>query len=177
MNSFTNKNEAWVSPQAIVEDGVSLGLGTQVWEFTKIRSGAKVGANVSIGQAVYIGPGVVIGDNCKIQNGAQIYEPAIIGEGVFIGPGAILTNDRHPSAVNMDGSKKRSDDWTRAAVTVGDFASVGAGAICLAPLNIASEAQVGAGAVVTRDVEGRALVLGIPARPVNSRSEFAKGDE
>ena len=172
MTSSTENSNSWVSPHAIVEAGAELGSGTRVWEFTKIRSGAKVGKNVTIGMGVYIGPGVIIGDNCKIQNGAQIFEPAVLGVGVFVGPGTILTNDRHPSAVNSSGSKKSESDWTKSSVVIEDYASVGAGVICVAPVLLGKGASVGAGAVVTKDVKAGELVLGVPASPVNGKSSL-----
>jgi acetyltransferase-like isoleucine patch superfamily enzyme len=115
---------------------------------------------------VYVGPGVVIGQNCKIQNYAMIYDPAHIGEGVFIGPGAILTNDKNPSAVSSDGKAKVATDWIMSKVVVGDGASLGAGSICVAPINVGAHAMVGAGAVVTRDVPPHSVVVGVPARSI-----------
>jgi len=155
---------SYVSPHAIVEDGVDIGQGTTVWEFTKIRSGAVIGENVTIGMNVYIGPGVVIGSNCKIQNNSMIYEPAKIGAGVFIGPGVILTNDKHPRATKPTGEKLGPDDWNLVGVTVDDQASVGAGAICVAPIKVGAGSLIGAGAVVTRDVPPGETWVGIPAR-------------
>ena len=159
---------AWVSPLAIVEDGVIIGPGVTIWEFAKVRKGAVIGPGVTIGMGVYIGPGVVIGGNSKIQNYALIYDPAEIGNGVFIGPGAILTNDKNPSAVSPDGDIKRPGDWTASKVIVEDGASLGAGSICVAPVTVGAHSIVGAGAVVTRDVLPRSLVVGLPARPNSS---------
>lgn len=158
-------NEPYVSPQAVIESGVIIGNGTYIWEFTKIRAGAVIGENVTIGMNVYIGPGVVIGGNCKIQNNAMIYEPAKIGSGVFIGPGVILTNDKHPRATRLSGEKLKSEDWISYGVEIEDEASVGAGAICVAPVVIGRRAMVAAGAVVTKNVPSGETWLGVPARP------------
>lgn len=149
---------AQVSPDA------TLGDGTTVWPLAQIRERAIIGAHCIIGRGAYIGTGVQVGDNCKIQNHALIYEPAILGGGVFIGPGAILTNDHHPRAINPDGTLKTADDWNPTGVTIHDGASIGAGAICVAPVTIGRWATVAAGAVVTRDVPDYALVAGTPAR-------------
>lgn len=153
-----------ISSKAIIEDGVELGVNVQVWEGSKIRAGAKVGDNTIIGMGVYIGPGVVIGQNCKIQNLSQIYDPAVIGNGVFIGPGVILTNDKYPAAVSEDGTLKSSLDWTPSLVKVEDFARIGAGAICVAPVTIGQGSMIAAGAVVTKDVAPGTTVMGVPAR-------------
>lgn len=119
-----------------------------------------------IGRGAYIGAGVEIGNNCKIQNDALIYEPARLGDGVFVGPGVIFTNDQFPRAVNVDGELKTGADWAPVGVVVENGASVGARAVCVAPLTIGSWAMVAAGAVVTRNVLPFSLVRGVPARHV-----------
>jgi acetyltransferase-like isoleucine patch superfamily enzyme len=159
-----NEKSIQVSPHAIVEDGVDIGSGTRIWEFSKIRAGAVIGKNVTIGMNVYIGPGVIVGDNCKIQNNASIYEPATLGAGVFIGPGAILTNDKYPKATGPGGEKLGAGDWSRVGVKLEPNCSVGAGAICVAPVTVGSGAMVAAGAVVTRDVPPKETWAGVPAR-------------
>ena len=123
-----------------------------------------VGENCSIGRGVYIGPMVTIGSSCKIQNNALIYDPARIESGVFIGPAVVLTNDRLPRAVDPKGMAKRRGDWDAVGVVVEEGASIGAAAVCVAPVRIGQWAMVGAGSVVTRDVPAHALVAGNPAR-------------
>ena len=107
-----------------------------------------------------------IGDNCKIQNYALVYEPASLGNGVFIGPAAVLTNDQFPRAVNPDGTLKSASDWEAVGVTIDDGASIGARAVCIAPVRIGKWALVAAGAVVTKDVPNFALVAGVPAKRI-----------
>ena len=137
-----------------------------IWNLVQIRDNAKIEANVVIGRGVYVGEGVHIGANSKIQNFALIYEPAVVGVGVFIGPGAVLTNDRQPRAVNPDGSIKTSKDWKPVGVTVLEGASIGAGAVCVAPITVGRWSMVGAGAVVIDDVPDFALVVGVPGRQI-----------
>lgn len=146
--------EAQLSPTAIV------------WDHALVREHAILGERVIVGAGAYIGVGVRVGDDSKIQNGAQVYEPAEIGPGVFIGPGAILTNDRFPRAVTPSMMQKTADDWESVGVTVLYGASIGAGAICVAPVTIGCWAMVAAGSVVTRDVPDHALVVGNPARRI-----------
>jgi acetyltransferase-like isoleucine patch superfamily enzyme len=113
-----------------------------------------------------VGTGVRLGNHCKVQNHALVYEPAELADGVFIGPAVVLTNDRHPRAVNPDLSLKSADDWHAVGVTVREGASIGARAVCIAPITIGRWATVAAGAVVTRDVPDFALVAGVPARRI-----------
>lgn len=155
-----------IHPTADLDDGAQVGSDTVVWHLAQVRRNAVVGAGCTIGRGAYIGDGAVLGDNCKIQNYALVYEPAVLGDGVFVGPGAILTNDEFPRAVTPEGTIKAGEDWTRVGVSVGRGASIGARAVCVAPVNVGSWAMVGAGAVVTEDVPSYALVIGVPARQV-----------
>ena len=154
------------SDTAIIEANVRIGAGTRIWNNAQIRTDASIGDNCIIGKDVYIGTGVDVGNNCKIQNSALIYEPAEIGFGVFIGPGVVFTNDQFPRAINPDLTIKSASDWNPVGVTVLDGASIGAGAICVAPVKIGSWALVAAGAVVTSDVANYALVAGVPATQI-----------
>ena len=151
---------------ALVAADASIGHGTQVWNLVQIRERAQIGAECIIGRGVYIGIGVRVGDHCKIQNNALVYDPAVIGDGVFIGPGAILTNDRLPRAISPSGELKQADDWDPVGVMIETGASIGAGAVCVAPVRIGAWAMVAAGSVVVRDVPDHALVAGNPARQI-----------
>lgn len=155
-----------IDPTAEVHESASVPESAQVWGLAQIRAGAQLGDNCIVGRSAYVGTNVVVGDNCKIQNNALVYEPALLKDGVFIGPGAILTNDRRPRAVNPNGSIKSARDWESVGVTVCRGASIGAGAICVAPAEIGAWSMVAAGAVVTCDVPPYALVAGNPARRI-----------
>ena len=155
-----------ISALANVEYGAKIGDGSRVWDHTHIRKNAIVGDNCTIGENVYVGPGVLIGENSKIQNATLIYEPAKLGKGVFLGPGVILTNDKYPRAINPDGALKTEADWEAVGVEIGEGASVGAGAICVAPLSIGNWSMIAAGSVVITDVPAYALVVGNPAHQI-----------
>jgi UDP-2-acetamido-3-amino-2,3-dideoxy-glucuronate N-acetyltransferase len=151
-------------PGADVDPRARLGPGVSVWHLAQIREGAEIGADCVIGRGAYIGAGVWLGQRCKVQNYALIYEPAWLGDGVFVGPAAVFTNDRYPRAVTPEGSVKAAGDWEPVGVTVRYGASIGARAVCVAPVTVGSWAVVAAGAVVAADVPDFALVAGVPAR-------------
>jgi acetyltransferase-like isoleucine patch superfamily enzyme len=157
---------ARVHPSADLEDDVTVGPETAIWQRAQVRAGARIGAECVIGRDVFIDVGVEIGDRTKIQNGALLYHGVTVADGVFIGPGAILTNDRYPRAITADGRLVRSDDWQVTPIHLGRGCSIGAGAVVVAGADVGSFATVSAGAVVTRTVPGHALVVGSPAHRI-----------
>jgi acetyltransferase-like isoleucine patch superfamily enzyme len=163
---MSDSKETFIHPQADVDQGAVIGSGSKIWELARIRSGVKIGPKTIIGRSAYIDTDVQIGANCKIQNNALIYSPAVIADGVFIGPGAILTNDLNPRAINETGTLKSAADWKVQRVEILFGASIGAGAICVAPVRIGSWAMVGAGSVVIKNVPDFALVVGNPAKQI-----------
>ena len=140
-----------VSPQA------EIGARTMIWNWTKVREGARIGADVTIGQHVYIDRDVHVGDRCKIQNGANIFAGVTLGDDVFVGPAATFTNDLYPRA---------SGDWRLVPTVVEDGASIGANATIRCGVTLGAGCMVGAGSVVIRDVGPGQLVVGNPARVV-----------
>ena len=149
---------------ADVDPRADVALTAAVWHLAQVREDAVVGARSSVGRAAYVGPGVRVGADVKIQNLAQVYEPAVIEDGVFVGPAVVLTNDRRPRSITPDGTRKGADDWDPCGVTVRHGASIGARAVCVAPVIVGRWSMVAAGAVVVRDVPDFALVVGTPAR-------------
>jgi UDP-2-acetamido-3-amino-2,3-dideoxy-glucuronate N-acetyltransferase len=128
--------------------GCEIGDGCKIGAFVEIRRTAKIGRNV------------------KIQAFAFIPEGITLEDGVFVGPHVCFTNDKHPRAVNADGSLMSGSDWEIVPTLVKEGASIGANATILCGITIGEHALVGAGSVVTRDVPPFALVVGAPARIV-----------
>ncbi len=155
---------ARVHATADLESDVAVGPGTSIWHRAQVRSGARLGAECTVGRDAFIDEDVEIGDRVKIQNGALIYHGVTVGNGVFIGPGAILTNDRYPRAITSTGELARAADWEVSPIRLGDGCSIGAGAVVVAGVVVGEYAMVGAGAIVTRDIPRYALVVGNPAR-------------
>jgi UDP-2-acetamido-3-amino-2,3-dideoxy-glucuronate N-acetyltransferase len=119
--------------------------------------GAVIGADCSLGQNVFVANQVTIGDRVKVQNNVSVYEGVILEDGVFCGPSMVFTNVFNPRA-----EVERKDEYRTTLVRRG--ATLGANSTVVCGATIGEWAFVGAGAVVTADVEPHALVVGVPAR-------------
>jgi UDP-2-acetamido-3-amino-2,3-dideoxy-glucuronate N-acetyltransferase len=159
------KPEPHVHPAALVETD-QIGDGTRIWAFTHILPGASIGANCNIGDHCFVESGVLIGDDVTIKNGNAIWDGVTLEDGVFVGPNVVFTNDLRPRSPRLAEARDRYADrgWL-AATVVRHGATLGAGSVIVAGVTIGEFAFVAAGALVTRDVDPHALVVGSPARP------------
>ncbi|MDP7323915.1 MAG: acyltransferase [Candidatus Woesearchaeota archaeon] len=149
---------------AEVSKEAKIGENSKIWHYCQVREGVELGENCILGKGVYIDFGVKIGRNCKIQNRSSIYHGTTIEEGVFIGPHVVVTNDKNPRAINLDGSLKSDDDWEERGVLIKKGASIGAGTVILPGVTVGRFSMIGAGAVVTKDIPDFGIAYGNPAR-------------
>jgi UDP-2-acetamido-3-amino-2,3-dideoxy-glucuronate N-acetyltransferase len=149
--------EVKIHSSAVVDDGAIIGEGSRIWHFVHVCGGARIGTNVSLGQNVFIGNKVVIGDRCKIQNNVSVYDNVTLEEGVFCGPSMVFTNVYNPR-----GLIERKDQYRDTVVKRG--ATLGANCTIVCGITIGAYAFVGAGAVVNKDVQDYALIVGVPGR-------------
>lgn len=149
----------FIHDSAYVDDGAVVGNGTKIWHFCHVMPGAVIGERCSLGQNVVVMPGTRIGNNVKIQNNVSIYEGVELEDDVFCGPSMVFTN-----VINPRSHVSRKAEYQRTLVRRG--ASIGANATIVCGVTLGEYAFVGAGAVVTRDVEPFALVVGVPAAQV-----------
>ena len=131
--------------------------------------GCRVGDDTKIGSFVEIQKGAVIGSRCKVSSHTFICERVTVEDEVFIGHGVMFINDPRPRATS-DGRLQTEDDWRVVPTRICRGASIGSGAAILCGVTVGERAMVGAGAVVTRDVEPGATVAGVPARLLRPRS-------
>ena len=143
-------------------------MGTRVWAFAHVLDGAVIGDHCNVCDHAFIEGGARIGNGVIIKNGAMIWDGVTLEDDVFVGPGAIFTNDLHPRSrhVRETGERYASTERWLVPTTVRRGASIGAGALIVCGVTIGEYATVGAGAIVTKDVPDHRLVLGQPARPV-----------
>lgn len=159
-----SEGSIYIHPTADVSDKAKIGEGTRIWHQAQVREGVVIGKQCVLGKGAYVDRDVRIGDFCKLQNGVFVFHGFNLEGGVFLGPGVMLLNDKHPRAINPDGSLKADKDWVASVGVVKHGASVGGGAVVLPGVTIGPMALVGSGAVVTKDVPQRGIVMGNPAR-------------
>lgn len=157
-----------IHPSAIVEENVTLGEGTSVWDSVHIRHSTTVGEECIIGGKTYIAYGVVIGNRVKINAFVYICNAVTIEDGVMISASTTFTNDRFPRATTPDLKSLRSSDPDEHTLPtlVRQGATIGAACTIGNDLTIGQFAMVGMGSLVTKSVPDFHLVIGQPARSV-----------
>jgi acetyltransferase-like isoleucine patch superfamily enzyme len=156
-------------PPTVIGDGTVVSTGAIVF------AGSQVGARCIVGDQSCIRERVALGDDCVLGRGSLIENDTTVGAGsriqadayvtaystleedVFIAPCVVTTND------NFMGRTERRKGLMRGP-TIRRSARVGGGAVLCPGIEIGEEAFVGAGAVVTKNVPPRVIVVGSPAR-------------
>lgn len=161
---------AKIHPTALIEDGVSLGADTSVWDNVHIRHDTSIGRSCIIGEKTCIAYGISIGHRVKINAHCFICNGVTIEDGVMISAGTIFTNDRFPRATTPDLKELRPSDPDEETLPtlVREGATIGAGCVIGNDLTIGRFAMVGMGALVTKSVPDFHLVIGQPARSVGA---------
>lgn len=159
VKSDTEDRGYFAHPTAVIDKGCIIGKGTKIWHFSHIMAGAELGESCNIGQNVVVSPGVKLGRNVKIQNNVSVYTGVVCEDDVFLGPSMVFTNIRTPRS-----AYPRNNAGVYLKNMIKQGASIGANATILCGVTVGEYALVGAGAVVTADVPGYAVVYGNPAR-------------
>jgi acetyltransferase-like isoleucine patch superfamily enzyme len=148
-----------VSTGAVVFAGTSVGARVIVGDQSCVRERVTLGDDVVVGRGSLVENDTTIGALTKIQAHAYITAYSTLEENVFIAPCVVTTND------NFMGRTERRHELI-AGPTIRRGARVGGGAVLCPGIEIGEDAFVGAGAVVTKDVPARMLVVGNPARVI-----------
>lgn len=149
-------NKVFIHTDALVETA-TIGSGTRVWRNAHIMFGAVIGQDCNIGENCYIEGHVKIGSGVTIKNNVAIWDNIILEDAVFVGPAAVFTNDLRPRAFN----KKTPADLVATIIKTG--ATIGANATIVCGITVHKYAFIGAGSVVTKDVQPYTMVFGNPA--------------
>jgi acetyltransferase-like isoleucine patch superfamily enzyme len=148
-----------VSTGAIVFAGTTIGARSIVGDQSCVRERCELGADVVVGRGSLVENDTRIGARTKIQANAYVTAYSTLEEDVFIAPCVVTTNDNF-----MGRTEKRHE--LRQGPTIRRGARIGGAAVLLPGIEVGAEAFVGAGAVVTKDVPPRAVVVGSPARQI-----------
>ena len=146
-----------VSTGAIVFAGAKVGARVILGDQSCVRERVTIGDDVVLGRGSLIENDTTVGATTKIQADAYITAYSTLEDNVFIAPCVVTTND------NFMGRTEQRHERI-AGPTIRRGARVGGGAILCPGVEIGEDAFVGAGAVVTRDVPARTVVVGNPAR-------------
>jgi len=146
-----------ISTGAIVFAGSKVGAGCIVGDQSCVRERVEIAADVVVGRGALVENDTTIGSRTRIQAEAYVTAYSTLEEDVFIAPCVVTTND------NFMGRTERRKAQMKGP-TIRRGARVGGGAILCPGVEIGEEAFVGAGAIVTRDVPPRKVVVGSPAR-------------
>jgi UDP-2-acetamido-3-amino-2,3-dideoxy-glucuronate N-acetyltransferase len=160
-------NEVYIHPMALVESE-QIGEDTKIWAFAHVMADAVVGKDCNIGDHAFIESGVKVGNGVTVKNNAMLWNGVHIADYVFIGPNVVFTNDLRPRSSRMPAMKDQSLKETEWLVEthIETGASIGANATVVAGVTLGEYCMIGAGSVVTKNVEAFTLVLGNPARVV-----------
>jgi UDP-2-acetamido-3-amino-2,3-dideoxy-glucuronate N-acetyltransferase len=150
---------------AIVFAGASVGEGAILGDQAFVRERSTVGPGSVVGRGSVVDNDVTIGARVRVQTNVYLTAFSLVEDDVFVGPGAMTTND--------DTMARHDDGYVLRGATLRRACRVGGGAVLTPGVEVGEEAFVAAGALLTRDVPARAVVMGVPARVVR---EVPDGD-
>ena len=155
--------EVTVGAGAIVFAGAQVGASAILGDQCFVRERTQIGERSVIGRGSVVDNDVTVGARVRVQSNVYLTAFTVVEDDVFVGPCACTTNDdtmaRHGPEMALRGALLR-----RAC-------RVGGGAVLTPGVEVGEEAFVAAGALVTRDVPARAVVMGVPARVVREVGE------
>ena len=148
---------------AVVFAGATIGREAILGDQTFVRERSTVGESTVIGRGSVVDNDVQVGARVRVQTNVYLTGFSTVEDDVFVGPGANTTNDNTMA--------RHGDETPIRGATLRRACRVGGGTLLTPGVEIGEEAFVAAGAVVTRDVPARAVVMGVPARVVREVPE------
>ena len=149
---------ATICAGAIVFAGARICRGAIVGDQAHVRERATLGAESVLGRGSALGSDARVGARVRIQTNVWLTSHTVVEDDVFVGPGVVTTND------DEMGRGRPASELEPPVLRRG--CRIGGGAILTPGVEIGEDAFVAAGAVVTRDVPPRTLVMGVPAKAV-----------
>jgi acetyltransferase-like isoleucine patch superfamily enzyme len=157
-------DDSVIRSHTVIYAGNKIGNKFQTGNKANIRELNEIGNNVSIGTLSVVEHHVIIEDNARIHTQVFIPEYSVLKKDSWIGPNVVFTNAPYPKSKNVKDELK--------GPTLHEGAIVGANSTLLPGVQIGKDAMVGAGSVVTKDVEAGTVVAGNPAKFIKKKSEL-----
>lgn len=154
-------------PYLVLAPDILSGPDCRVWSHTIICAGVSLGARCVVGSHCYVGAYATIGDDLHLQDGSHLTDGITIGHRVFIGARVVTMNDRHPSVARSERRRANPAAYVKAHIrppVIEDDVMIGCGAVILPGVRLGQGCQIGAGAVVTKDVPAHEVWVGNPAK-------------
>jgi serine O-acetyltransferase len=152
-------DDAIIGTSAILYRGCLLGSRVLVADQATVRERVSIGPETIVGRGVAIESDCAVGARCKLETNAYVTAYTVIEDDVFVAPGVLTSNDGF-----LGRTEERKKHFRGPRIRRG--ARLAVGAVVLPGREIAEEAVVGAGAVMTNDAEPARVHVGVPARPV-----------
>lgn len=166
IESFIERGVKIIDPKStFIASGVTIGKHCVIYPFTFIEKNVIIGNHCSLGPFAHLREGTTIGDNTSVGNFVEICRSKLgravrikhfsymgdttVGNNVNIGAGVVIAN--------YDGKRKNK-------TTIDNGAFIGSDTVLVAPLKVGKGAITGAGAVVTKNVKAKTVVVGVPAK-------------
>ncbi len=147
-------HDAIIRSGTIIYSGSEIGDNFQTGHHVTIREKTHIGNNVSIGTLSDIQGNCKIGNYVRMHSNVHIGQLSIIEDYIWIFPYVVLTNDPTPPSEKLLG------------VHIYSFAVIATNSILLPGIKVCADSLIGAGAIVTKDVEEFAVVVGNPAKKI-----------
>lgn len=168
-SSSTESNDNYIEigenvtfrPPVIIYWGNKIGNKCVISHNAVIREKCELGQNTKIGNNTTLDGYIKIGNNVSIHTLCFIANHTIIEDDVFMGPGCTITNVRKIKHV-------RKFPLIEETTTIKFGSRIGGGCTLLPGIIIGKEALIGAGSVVTKNVDDYKIAIGVPAKIIKN---------
>lgn len=155
---------AIVRSHSVIYCGNRVGKDFRTGHGVMVREENEIGDDVSIGTNSIVEHHVKIGNGVRLHSNVFVPEYSVLEDDCWLGPNVVVTNAKYPR------SPRVKDELAGAHIERG--AKIGANVTLLPGVRIGTNALIGAGSVVTKDVPPGAVVVGNPATVIKYVSDL-----